>query len=80
MLINPSILLMSFFLVIHQWDIRGNAHGLLASHPIVPFISIHHVELVDPIYPGLNSLGKSGAVYEGYENGTHELPAAFNLL
>jgi len=40
----------------HQWDIRGNAHGLLASHPIAPFISIHHVELVDPIYPGLNSL------------------------
>ncbi|WVZ59593.1 hypothetical protein U9M48_009713 [Paspalum notatum var. saurae] len=38
------------------WDIRGNAHGLLASHPIAPFISIHHLELVDPIYPGLNSL------------------------
>ncbi|KAL6906514.1 hypothetical protein ACP4OV_004115 [Aristida adscensionis] len=40
----------------HQWDIRGNAHGILAAHPIAPFISIHHVELVDPIYPGLNSL------------------------
>ncbi|KAK3156920.1 hypothetical protein QOZ80_2AG0113820 [Eleusine coracana subsp. coracana] len=40
----------------HQWDIRGNAHGLLAAHPIAPFISIHHVELVDPIYPGLSSL------------------------
>lgn len=26
------------------------------SHPIAPFISIHHLELVDPIYPGLNSL------------------------
>uniref|UniRef100_A0A0D3HFM6 Uncharacterized protein n=1 Tax=Oryza barthii TaxID=65489 RepID=A0A0D3HFM6_9ORYZ len=40
----------------HQWDIRGNAHGILAAHPIAPFISIHHLELVDPIYPGLNSL------------------------
>ncbi|XP_044401077.1 uncharacterized protein [Triticum aestivum] len=40
----------------HQWDIRGNAHGILAAHPIAPFISIHHVEFVDPIYPGLNSL------------------------
>ncbi|MBA0806291.1 hypothetical protein Gohar_005749 [Gossypium harknessii] len=37
----------------HQWDIRGNAHGLLSSHPIAPFISIHHVEYVDPFYPGL---------------------------
>ncbi|KAK9093645.1 hypothetical protein Scep_025114 [Stephania cephalantha] len=40
----------------HQWDIRGNAHGLLAAHPIAPFVSIHHVEAVDPIYPGLKSL------------------------
>lgn len=40
----------------HQWDIRGNAHGLLSSHPIAPFVSIHHVEAVDPFYPGLSSL------------------------
>ncbi|KAJ8768465.1 hypothetical protein K2173_021618 [Erythroxylum novogranatense] len=40
----------------HQWDIRGSAHGLLASHPIAPFVSIHHVEAVDPFYPGLTSL------------------------
>ncbi|XP_030540164.2 uncharacterized protein LOC115747967 [Rhodamnia argentea] len=40
----------------HQWDIRGNAHGLLSCHPIAPFVSIHHLEAVDPFYPGLNSL------------------------
>ncbi|XP_020572496.1 uncharacterized protein LOC110019241, partial [Phalaenopsis equestris] len=40
----------------HQWDIRGNAHGLLAAHPITPFISIHHVEAVKPLYPGLGHL------------------------
>ncbi|CAK7357542.1 unnamed protein product [Dovyalis caffra] len=40
----------------HQWDIRGSTHGLLSAHPIAPFVSIHHVEAVDPIYPGLNSL------------------------
>ncbi|OMO86794.1 hypothetical protein COLO4_20924 [Corchorus olitorius] len=40
----------------HQWDIRGNAYGLLASHPIAPFVSIHHVEYVDPLYPGLTAL------------------------
>ncbi|KAA8525062.1 hypothetical protein F0562_007074 [Nyssa sinensis] len=40
----------------HQWDIRGNAHGLLSSHPIAPLVSIHHVEAVDPFYPGLSTL------------------------
>ncbi|KAG0491686.1 hypothetical protein HPP92_005084 [Vanilla planifolia] len=40
----------------HQWDIRGNAHGILAAHPIAPFISIHHVEAVEPLYPGLSHL------------------------
>ncbi|CAA6656461.1 unnamed protein product [Spirodela intermedia] len=40
----------------HQWDVRGNAHGLLAAHPISPFISIHHVEAVDSFYPGLSHL------------------------
>lgn len=45
------------FLLSSQWDIRGNAHGLLAAHPVAPFISIHHIEAVDPIYPGLSTLG-----------------------
>lgn len=40
----------------HQWDIRGSAHGLLSAHPIAPFVSIHHVEAVDPFYPGLSLL------------------------
>ncbi|KAG2676847.1 hypothetical protein I3843_12G073100 [Carya illinoinensis] len=40
----------------HQWDIRGDAHGLLSSHPIAPFVSIHHVDAVDPFYPGLSLL------------------------
>ncbi|XP_078447812.1 beta-1,3-n-acetylglucosaminyltransferase radical fringe protein, putative (DUF604) [Wolffia australiana] len=40
----------------HQWDVRGNVHGLLAAHPITPFISIHHLEAVNPLYPGLGHL------------------------
>ena len=40
----------------HQWDIKGDAHGILSSHPIAPFVSIHHVEAVDPLYPGLSTL------------------------
>uniref|UniRef100_A0A1J3ISF1 Glycoprotein-N-acetylgalactosamine 3-beta-galactosyltransferase 1 n=1 Tax=Noccaea caerulescens TaxID=107243 RepID=A0A1J3ISF1_NOCCA len=40
----------------HQWDIKGDAHGLLSSHPIAPFVSFHHVEAVNPLYPGLSTL------------------------
>ncbi|VVB11808.1 unnamed protein product [Arabis nemorensis] len=40
----------------HQWDIKGDAHGLLSSHPIAPFVSIHHVEAVNSLYPGLSTL------------------------
>lgn len=40
----------------HQWDIRGNAHGLLAAHPVTPFVSFHHVEAINPIFPQHNSL------------------------
>lgn len=42
--------------MIGQWDIKGSAHGLLSSHPIAPFLSIHHIEAVNPLYPGLSSL------------------------
>ncbi|KAF9604303.1 hypothetical protein IFM89_005629 [Coptis chinensis] len=38
------------------WDIRGNAHVLLSTHSIAPFVSIHHIEAVGPFYPGLSSL------------------------
>lgn len=40
----------------HQFDIFGNAHGLLASHPLTPFISIHHLELLDPVFPNMSAL------------------------
>ncbi|KAL9664508.1 hypothetical protein QQ045_019911 [Rhodiola kirilowii] len=38
----------------HQWDIRGSAYGLLSSHPVAPFVSIHHIQAVEPFYPHLN--------------------------
>uniref|UniRef100_A0A7N0T7F0 Uncharacterized protein n=1 Tax=Kalanchoe fedtschenkoi TaxID=63787 RepID=A0A7N0T7F0_KALFE len=38
----------------HQWDIRGSAHGLLSSHPIAPFVSVHHIQAVEPFFPQLS--------------------------
>jgi hypothetical protein len=40
----------------HQFDIFGSAHGLLASHPLTPFLSMHHLELIEPVFPGLTAL------------------------
>ncbi|KAI3879662.1 hypothetical protein MKX03_011988 [Papaver bracteatum] len=35
----------------HQVDLRGNLFGLLASHPLEPLISLHHLDKADPIFP-----------------------------
>ncbi|KAJ4844961.1 hypothetical protein Tsubulata_011690 [Turnera subulata] len=35
----------------HQYDVYGNLFGLLAAHPVAPLVSLHHLDLVDPIFP-----------------------------
>ncbi|KAH7315807.1 hypothetical protein KP509_21G066600 [Ceratopteris richardii] len=40
----------------HQFDVHGNIFGLLSAHPIAPFISIHHLDEVDPVFPKLDTL------------------------
>lgn len=35
----------------HQFDIHGDASGILAAHPVAPLVSIHHLDLIDPIFP-----------------------------
>lgn len=41
----------------HQYDIRGNAFGLMAAHPVVPAISLHHLDALDPMFPNKTKLG-----------------------
>ncbi|KAE9618087.1 hypothetical protein Lal_00041894 [Lupinus albus] len=51
----------------HQVDIRGNPYGLLASHPVAPLVSLHHLNYVDPIFPNmtrLNSIEKLVTAYK----------------
>lgn len=40
----------------HQFDIRGSAFGLLAAHPVAPFVSLHHVDVVEPLFPKMGTL------------------------
>ncbi|KAM7494291.1 hypothetical protein LguiB_028900 [Lonicera macranthoides] len=35
----------------HQFDVYGNLFGLLAAHPVAPLVSMHHLDVVDPIFP-----------------------------
>ncbi|PKA60424.1 hypothetical protein AXF42_Ash008484 [Apostasia shenzhenica] len=35
----------------HQFDVYGDLLGLLAAHPIAPLVSIHHLDVVEPIFP-----------------------------
>ncbi|KAJ6714431.1 FRINGE-RELATED [Salix viminalis] len=34
-----------------SYDVYGNLFGLLASHPVTPLVSLHHLDVVEPIFP-----------------------------
>ncbi|KAL1345387.1 hypothetical protein HN51_019133 [Arachis hypogaea] len=38
----------------HQYDVYGNLLGLLGAHPVAPLISIHHLDVVEPIFPRMS--------------------------
>lgn len=39
-----------------QYDVYGNLFGLLAAHPVVPLVSMHHLDVVEPIFPNMTRL------------------------
>ncbi|EEF50569.1 uncharacterized protein LOC8261919 [Ricinus communis] len=40
----------------HQFDVYGNLFGLLAAHPVTPLVSLHHLDLVSPIFPSADRI------------------------
>ncbi|KAJ7534071.1 hypothetical protein O6H91_13G078300 [Diphasiastrum complanatum] len=38
----------------HQFDICGDASGLLAAHPVTPLISLHHLDAIYPVFPNMS--------------------------
>lgn len=36
-----------------QFDVYGNLLGLLGAHPVTPLVSLHHLDIVDPVFPGM---------------------------
>lgn len=50
-----------------QLDIHGNPYGMLASHPLAPLVSLHHLDTIQTLFPALNqhdSLKKLISAYE----------------
>ncbi|KAL8141616.1 hypothetical protein V2J09_014648 [Rumex salicifolius] len=37
----------------HQYDVYGNLFGLLAAHPVAPLVSLHHLDVVEPVFPNV---------------------------
>ncbi|KAE8691085.1 Pto-like serine/threonine kinase [Hibiscus syriacus] len=37
----------------HQYDVYGNVLGLLGAHPVTPLVSLHHLDVLYPIFPGM---------------------------
>ncbi|KAK7257748.1 hypothetical protein RIF29_31960 [Crotalaria pallida] len=38
----------------HQYDVYGDLLGLLGAHPVTPLVSLHHLDVVQPIFPSMN--------------------------
>ncbi|XP_019155346.1 PREDICTED: uncharacterized protein LOC109152214 [Ipomoea nil] len=38
----------------HQIDMHGDISGFLSYHPNAPLISLHHFDMVNPIFPSMN--------------------------
>lgn len=39
-----------------QYDVYGSLFGLLAAHPVTPLISLHHLDIVEPVFPNVTRL------------------------
>lgn len=39
-----------------QYDVYGNLFGLLAAHPVAPLVSMHHLDVVEPIFPNVTQV------------------------
>ncbi|KAL3521128.1 hypothetical protein ACH5RR_019277 [Cinchona calisaya] len=50
----------------HQIDIRGDLFGLLAAHPMVPLVSLHHLDHVEPLFPNLTQHESLGNFIRAY--------------
>lgn len=49
----PTIILNNFLNSL-QIDLHGDISGLLSAHPLTPVLSLHHFDMIKPIFPSMN--------------------------
>ncbi|KAI3474120.1 hypothetical protein Pfo_028908 [Paulownia fortunei] len=52
----------------HQLDIRGSPYGLLSAHPLAPLVSLHHLDYVQPLFPGMNRVASVKKLMNAYKS------------
>ncbi|THF96611.1 hypothetical protein TEA_004264 [Camellia sinensis var. sinensis] len=50
----------------HQVDVRGDPYGLLAAHPVAPLVSLHHLDYVQALFPGLTQIDSLKKLIQAY--------------
>ncbi|XP_047331742.1 uncharacterized protein LOC124935350 [Impatiens glandulifera] len=52
----------------HQVDIKGEPYGMLAAHPLTPLVSLHHLDYVKPIFPGMDRSDSIKRLMQAYQS------------
>lgn len=58
---------MYLFLVLVQYDVYGNLQGLLSAHPVAPLVSLHHLDVVDPVFPRMTRVRALHHLFQSVE-------------
>ncbi|KAE9457793.1 hypothetical protein C3L33_10311, partial [Rhododendron williamsianum] len=45
-------------------DARGDIFGMLSAHPLSPLLSLHHLDVVDPIFPNMTRTNALGHLFK----------------
>ncbi|XP_051130553.1 uncharacterized protein LOC127251041 [Andrographis paniculata] len=51
----------------HQLDIRGSPYGILSTHPLAPLVSLHHLDYLQPLFPGTNRVESIKKLVQAYK-------------
>ncbi|CAI8592736.1 unnamed protein product [Vicia faba] len=57
----------------HQVDLSGNIFGLLAAHPLSLMLSLHHLDLVEPIFPQMTVSKSVQHLFEAANIDSHRI-------
>ncbi|OIT01177.1 PREDICTED: uncharacterized protein LOC109229496 [Nicotiana attenuata] len=48
----------------HQVDVRGDLFGILSAHPLSPLLSLHHLDAVEPLFPGMTRIAATEHLFQ----------------